>query len=101
MSHSFALPTEAAGLTASLLERFNSGRVEAMMGLYEDGAVFVTDSGRAVTEPAAIASELEAFLSFGLPMTAHARHLFVADDIALFVLDWESRAPDPTDGTST
>jgi ketosteroid isomerase-like protein len=73
---------------ASLLERFNSGDPNAMMGLYEDGAVFVTDSGRPVTDPNEIRSELERFLALKLPMTANARHMYVKDDIVLFVLDW-------------
>src|SRR4051794_32878292 len=76
------------GVPASLLERFNSGEVDAMMGLYEEGAVFVTDSGRPVTDPAEIRSELERFLALKLPMTATARHMYVKDDTALFLLDW-------------
>lgn len=89
MSDSFSLPTDPRDLVASLLERFNSGEVSAMMGLYEEGAVFVDNSGRAVTDPAEIAGELEAFMSFGLPMKAVARHMYAANGVALFVLDWE------------
>ena len=33
MSKSYSLPTEPEGIVASLLERFNSGKVSAMMGL--------------------------------------------------------------------
>jgi len=34
MSESFPLPTEPEGVIPSLIERFNSGKVEAMMALY-------------------------------------------------------------------
>jgi ketosteroid isomerase-like protein len=95
MSTSFKLPTEPEGVPAALLERFNSGEVSAMMGLYEEGATFVTNSGQPVTDPAEIQRHLEAFLSFGLPMKANARHMFVANDVALFVLDWELQGTGP------
>ena len=35
MSESYSLPTEPEGVVASLIERFNSGKVSAMMALYE------------------------------------------------------------------
>jgi ketosteroid isomerase-like protein len=89
VADSFTLPTEPEGLPASLLERFNSGEVSAMMGLYEEGAVFVTTSGRTVNDPKEIQRELEAFMSFGLPIKASARHTLVSNDIALLLLDWE------------
>ncbi|MGW0793012.1 YybH family protein [Streptomyces sp. NPDC002911] len=88
MSDQFTLPTEPENIPAALMERFNTGRVEAMMGLYEEGAVFVTDSGAAVSDPAGIRRELQGFLALGLPMQAHARHLIVSGDIALVLLDW-------------
>ena len=34
MSESYSLPTEPEGMAATLLERFNSGKVSAMMGVY-------------------------------------------------------------------
>ena len=39
MSKSYSLPTEPEGIVASLLERFNSGKVSAMMGLYAPESV--------------------------------------------------------------
>ena len=87
MSESYSLPTEPEGIVASLLERFNSGKVSAMETLYE-GAVLIADDGRTVTDRAEIAAELERDLSLGLPLEAKARHVFVADDIAQIVVDW-------------
>ena len=87
MSESYSLPTEPEGIVASLLERFNSGKVSAMETLYE-GAVLIADDGRTVTDRAEIAAELERDLSLGLPLEAKARHVFVNGDIAQIVLDW-------------
>ena len=88
MSESYSLPTEPEGMAASLIERFNSGQISAMMGLYEPEAVLIADDGRTVTDRAEIAAELERDLSLGLPLQVNARHAFVNGDIAEIVLDW-------------
>ncbi len=41
-----------------------------------------------ISDHAEIEAELEKFLSLSAPMTATARHIFVAGDIAEIVLDW-------------
>ena len=88
MSESYSLPTEPEGMVTALLERFNSGKVGAMMTLYEPAAVMIAKDGRTITDHAEIAAELERDLSLGLPLEAKARHVFVAGDIAEIVLDW-------------
>jgi ketosteroid isomerase-like protein len=93
---SYSLPTKPEGMADSLLERFNSHKVSAMMTLYEPEAVLITKDGRTVTDHLEIAAELERDLSLGLPLKAKARHVFVAGDIAQIVLDWsiDGTAPD-------
>src|SRR6516165_11535977 len=88
MSESYALPTEPEGMVATLVERFNSGNVSAMMSMYAPEAVFIANDGRTITDHAEIAAELERDLKLGLPLEAKARHVFVADDIAQLVVDW-------------
>src|SRR5215471_5606071 len=88
MYESYSLPTEPEGMAAALRERFNSGKVSAMMPLYEPEAVLIAKDGRAVTGHTGIAAELERDLRLGLPLEAKARHVFVAGDIAEIVLDW-------------
>jgi ketosteroid isomerase-like protein len=88
MSESFSLPTEPEGIVASLVERFNSGEVSAMMALYEPEAAMIAKDGRPITDRTEIAAELERDLRLGLPLEAKARHVFVAGDIAQIVLDW-------------
>lgn len=51
MSESFPLPTEAEAVIPSLLKRFNSGKIEAMMALYAPEAAFSRTTG----EPSLIA----------------------------------------------
>jgi ketosteroid isomerase-like protein len=85
---SYSLPTEPQGMVESLLERFNSGKVSAMMTLYEPEAVLIAKDGRSVTGHTEIAAELERDVSLGLPLKAKARHVFVASNIAQIVLDW-------------
>ncbi|MEV0718440.1 nuclear transport factor 2 family protein [Asanoa sp. NPDC050611] len=88
MSDSYSLPTEPEGVVPSLVERFNSGTVSAMLGLYEQEAVLVKKDGRTVSGHTEIAAQLEPDLQHGLPLKAKARHVFVAGDIAEIVLDW-------------
>ena len=83
-----SLPTKPQDFVASLLERFNSGKVSAMMALYDPAAVFIENDGRTITDHTEIAARLERDMSLGLPLRAKARHVFVGDDTAQIVLDW-------------
>ena len=99
MSESFPLPTEPEGVIPSLVERFNSGKVEVMMALYAPEAVFIANDGRTITEHTEIAARLERDLKLGLPLKAKARHVFVGDDTAQIVVDWsiDGKGPDGKD----
>jgi hypothetical protein len=55
MSESYSLPTEPEGMVATLLERFNSGKVNAMMSLYAP-AVFIAKDGTTITDHTEIAA---------------------------------------------
>ena len=50
MSESYTLPTKPEGIVATLRERFNTGKVSAMMGLYAPEAVFIAKDGRTITD---------------------------------------------------
>jgi ketosteroid isomerase-like protein len=85
---SFPLPTEPEGVISSLIERFNSGDVSAMMELHDPHSVFVENNGQTLTSRAAISARLERDLKLGLPLAATVRHVFIAQDIAQIVVDW-------------
>ena len=59
MSESYSLPSEPEGMVATLLERFNSGKVSAMMSLYAPEAVFIAKDGRTITDHTEIAAQLD------------------------------------------
>ena len=82
MSKSFPLPTEPEGVIPSLIERFNSGTVEAMMALYAPEAVFIAKDGKTITDRTEIAAQFQRDMSLGLPLKANVRHVFVGDDTA-------------------
>ena len=88
MSESFPLPTEAEGVIPSLLKRFNSGKIEAMMALYAPEAVFVANDGRTISDRAEFTAILEHDINLRLPLKANVRHVFVGGDTAQIVLDW-------------
>jgi ketosteroid isomerase-like protein len=88
MSETYSLPTEPEGMAAALRERFNSGKISELMGLYEPDAVLIKKDGRAVTGHAEIAADLESYQRLGLPLQVNPRHVFVGDNIAELILDW-------------
>ena len=99
MSESFPLPTDPEGVIPSLLERFNSGKVEEMMALYAPEAVFIAKDGRTITDRTEIAAQFQRDMSLGLPLKANVRHVFVGDDTAQIVVDWsiDGKGPDGED----
>jgi hypothetical protein len=88
MSESLPLPTEPEGVIPSLVERFNSGKVEVMMALYAPEAVFIANDGRIIRDRTEIAAQFRRDMSLGLPLKANVRHVFVGDDTAQIVVDW-------------
>jgi ketosteroid isomerase-like protein len=99
MSDTYPLPTEPEDVIPSLVERFNSGKISAMMALHAPESVFIANDGRTITDHAEIAARLERDLRLGLPLVAKVRHVFVADDIAQIVVDWsiDGAGPDGED----
>ena|ERR1700733_1542177 len=99
MSESFPLPTEPKGVIPSLVERFNSGKVEVMMALYAPEAVFIANDGRIIRDRTEIAAQFRRDMSLGLPLKASVRHVFVGDDTAQIVVDWsiDGKGPDGRD----
>ncbi|MGV9301948.1 MULTISPECIES: YybH family protein [unclassified Nonomuraea] len=85
---------------------FNTGDVNAVEQVYEDHAVLVPAPGRPMTGPARAAATRH-LLGMGLPIEARPRHVYVAGDIALLIVDWtiHGTTPDGTDvhleGTAT
>ncbi|MFI8456099.1 YybH family protein [Kitasatospora sp. NPDC085464] len=99
MTHPTSLPvsTDPAQHPAVFAAAFNSGDPALLAQVYEPGAVFVPSPGSAVAGAELHRANAE-FLALGLPITVRPRHTYVADDIALLIVDWEitGTAPDGT-----
>jgi ketosteroid isomerase-like protein len=88
MPESFAPPTKPEDMATALVERFNSGKLDELLALYEPEAVLVKPDGHPIKGHPDIAADLEYWLGLGLPLKVNARHVFTNDDIALIILDW-------------
>lgn len=76
-------------------EAFNSGSVAQVERVYEPNALLVPTPGTPVTGPERVAAN-QRVLDLGLPITVRPRHVYVADDIALLIVDWTIEGTDPS-----
>ena len=99
MSAFFLLPTKPEDVIPSLIERFNSRKIDEMMALYAPEAVFVANDGRTITDRNEFGAQFLRDMSLGLPMKANVRHVFVGGHTAQIVCDWwiEGKGPDGKD----
>lgn len=94
-----ATSTDTPGGT---VERFSelleAGRLEALLDLYEDGAAFVPEPGRAVIGLESIRRELEQLVALRPTMSGVVEQVLEAGDTALVAYRWrlEATAPDGT-----
>ncbi|MBV2156492.1 DUF4440 domain-containing protein [Kitasatospora sp. SUK 42] len=108
MTHPTSLPltSDPAQHPAVFAAAFNSGDPAALAQVYDPAALFVPSPGTTATGAQLHRANAD-FLALGLPITVHPRHTYVADDIALLIVDWtiSGTAPDGTDvhltGTAT
>ncbi|MGW5316945.1 YybH family protein [Nocardia thailandica] len=89
-----ALTTDPRQHAAVFAARFNTGDAAAVAGVYTDDAVFVPEPGRPVTGTA-LRDATAGFLALGLPIRVRPRHTYVADDVALLIVDWDIAGTDP------
>jgi ketosteroid isomerase-like protein len=88
-------------LSARYCAAFAEGSGALLDRLYEPDAILVPRPGTPLIGAAHRIPAHEHLLGFGLPITATARHTYVAGDIALLVVDWSiagtSRSGHPID----
>ena len=70
---------------------FATGSSALVERFYESDAVLVPRPGTSLTGAPERRAAYEHLLGFGVPMVAQTRHLYVAGDIALSVVDWSMR----------
>ncbi|GIF16268.1 ketosteroid isomerase-like protein [Actinoplanes teichomyceticus] len=83
--------TDVDGHLAAYGAAFATGSSAVVDRFYEPDAVLVPQPGTALTGASARLAAYEHLLGFGVPMIAETRHLYVAGDIALSVVDWSMR----------
>jgi uncharacterized protein (TIGR02246 family) len=87
-----------AGTVEHFSELLGEGRLDALLQLYEEGAIFVPEPGRAVSGRESIRGELEGLVAMGPRMSGSVEQVLQAGDTALVAYRWrmEARAPDGT-----
>jgi len=90
----FVVPVEQLGRTggergavASDHAAFATGSAELLDRHYEPDALLVPKPGHPLTGAARVAAHRH-LLGFGAPIEATARHVYVAGDVALLIVDW-------------
>ncbi|MEV6040903.1 nuclear transport factor 2 family protein [Nonomuraea sp. NPDC052116] len=91
------LSGDADSPAARFVAAMNSADPQALDHVYEDDAVLVPVPGHPVTGPARLAANRH-LQSFGLPIEARPKHVYVSGDIALLIVDWSMRGT-ARDGT--
>jgi ketosteroid isomerase-like protein len=81
------LTTDPARHPAVFAAAFNSGDPTAVEAVYEDLGILVPEPGRPVTGVER-KSATATFQGPGVPIEVRPRHVYVADDIALLIVDW-------------
>lgn len=93
-----AQPDDPADLVARFVTAFNSGSAEAIDRLYDDAGLVVPRPGYPARDAARMAASRH-LLSFGAPISADVRQLYVVGDTALIIVDWSIHGVGPGGGT--
>jgi uncharacterized protein (TIGR02246 family) len=93
-----SIPDTPAGTVERFSELLGEGRLDALLKLYEEGATFVPEPGRAVSGRESIRDELERLIAMDPRMSGSVEQVLQAGDTALVAFRWrmEARAPDGT-----
>ncbi|WP_439376856.1 YybH family protein [Amycolatopsis lexingtonensis] len=82
-----ALTTDAARHPAVFAAAFNSGDPGALDRVYEDSGILVAKPGEPLTGAGRRAAN-GALQRLGHPIDVRPRHVYVAGDLALLIVDW-------------
>ena len=80
--------TDPHALVAAYEAAFAAGSATLLDDRYEPDAVLIPSPGSPVFGAAQRIAAHEHLLGFGLPMTVRTRHVYVAGDVALLIVDW-------------
>jgi ketosteroid isomerase-like protein len=83
--------TDPAAHVAAYRAAFATGSSAVIDRFYEPGALLIPGPGQMRSGPPGRAAVYDHLMGFGVPLNAGIRHLHVAGDIALSVVDWSMR----------
>ena len=87
------------GTVRHFSELLGAGRLDTLLGLYEDDATFVPEPGRVVTGRDSIRAELEQLVALAPTMSGRVEQVLQTGDTALVAYRWQMSATAP-DGTA-
>ena len=87
--------TRPEDMAQSFAEAFNSGKVDALLALYEPNAVIVTPSGQPASGIDGIREALKGFLALKGKLALESRYCIRAGDTALTSSKWSLRGTGP------
>lgn len=87
------MATTGPNLIEDFAKYFNSGDLEGLLSLYEDGAAFVPQPGSVLTDAAGLRAALQAFLDTHGTASIVSTTEAVAGDIALTHSHWRIDIP--------
>ncbi|PZS22907.1 MAG: DUF4440 domain-containing protein [Pseudonocardiales bacterium] len=91
---SIALTNDPSQHPLVFARAFNSGNSDLVEQVYEPAGILVSSPGQPTTgDSRALANK--ALLDLGLPIDVRPRHIYVAEDIALLIVDWTIDGPGP------
>jgi len=80
--------TDPHALVAAYEAAFAAGSASLLDRCYEPDAVLIPSPGTPLTGAEQRIAAHEHLLGFGLPITVTTRHVYVAGDVALLIVDW-------------
>jgi ketosteroid isomerase-like protein len=83
--------TDPTAHLAAYHAAFAAGSSAVVDRFYEAEALLIPGPGESRRNPAERAAAYDHLMGFGVPMRAEIRHLHIAGDIALSVVDWSMR----------
>lgn len=84
--------TDPRALVAAYEAAFAAGSASLLDRCYEPDGVLIPSPGRPLAGAGQRIAAHEHLLGFGVPMTVTTRHVYVAGDVALLIVDWSMRS---------
>jgi ketosteroid isomerase-like protein len=85
--------TEPGQVIEQFTKRFNSGDIEGLASLYEDGAALIPEPGTVVSDAAGLRAALQGFLDTKGTITIVSTSTVVKGDLALTHSHWRLDIP--------